>query len=1020
MIGHPRNGIYYYLGLIDFWNEFNTLLAMTFTVSRDSCRICLELKSVMKPMITTYWKEIPYSEIFQQCTGFTLKINEISPVNVCNDCELRLIEFYKFKKKCCATEHILEKFLELDDYKPLSSMNNNTDLSLEEPKRLITDTILQIEKSDPIIHTNILASEENLKLQDYELVKNKTRMRTLVSSYKQNPKLKNSSLRNVKYRRKYVSSKNKTLNMQESINKLLIHKNIVLDESKCSTSSDSEQHNISQSIFSSPTQRQDVEKITSSPCKQISSIIETNFELLFVPENDIILKNIEKTNNSSENSSVDTENKVDDIVPDKITTCNSINVQISENNSNVENSLPSNTADVEPPVYAVISEECVQNEIYTVDSANVRLALSMEVNEICSTILDDPILNNFVREVPLPCTNNDDNLITEQMETTTKNDSSLVLICPEAQNTLTCSNEYNIRNSNETVEINKTHTNAICDEGTPSTKANENLSENIVQKVHDKTPVQITPKVGYSDDLDKEMISNQTLTYNRFLNSSHSVEKPVEKKAKELITFESKIMLINTDSVKKLDPLSKKINPVVSGKLIETNNLKQSDNQKKRSEKVSLKKLSPSNKKASNFVIAEKIVSTELIETADTISCKRSGKSDEVQTPNKRIKLDNDKNSTLNSIKISNYPKIILKKLDNYCNIGLNAIPLEKKNMLQISSDTQAVQANSKDGPSTPTTRPKRSSTLYIETISPTQRSTSESPSPLIQNYKKKKTNSPTLNSSLPSNMHTYFSSDIDYEKELDNFCVNRIEKPTKNNEIFISTNSTTNVQTTNLNTPDRKLKHKTKASMKTFDIQNRKVVDKLKNIKMNRKAENVKIIYKLNLPKINTIQNCTATPTTTLSPINENYEKHPSVILYSPNIIENSVSSHSTTCESFGTQEHDYERKTYDENCKQCTFCDAIFETSQELDDHVELHETQILYTCNLCRSRFPSMEDFENHKDICVPVMIEEKPHLCILCHETFTSEEDLNIHTQSHIDIRDMDDDVADYSFGYVNYN
>lgn len=108
---------------------------MSFIISSNSCRICLECTQI-DLLKSIYDNECDFSSIYEYCTGYAVRNEKtISPINICSSCESQLMEFYKFRKKCETVESILEYVYTLEvnkiDVEQLESitikMENNED-----------------------------------------------------------------------------------------------------------------------------------------------------------------------------------------------------------------------------------------------------------------------------------------------------------------------------------------------------------------------------------------------------------------------------------------------------------------------------------------------------------------------------------------------------------------------------------------------------------------------------------------------------------------------------------------------------------------------------------------------------------------------------------------------------------------------------------------------------------------------------------------------------------------------------
>lgn len=100
------------------------------TIDLDSnCRICLkESETFMKPMSTKWINNsiastniiLNFNEMLNNIITIDLNDNLVKPYNICQKCELNLIDTYSFVNICRNTEEILEKFIasqqDEDDY----------------------------------------------------------------------------------------------------------------------------------------------------------------------------------------------------------------------------------------------------------------------------------------------------------------------------------------------------------------------------------------------------------------------------------------------------------------------------------------------------------------------------------------------------------------------------------------------------------------------------------------------------------------------------------------------------------------------------------------------------------------------------------------------------------------------------------------------------------------------------------------------------------------------------------------
>lgn len=100
------------------------------------CRICLGYMeadtSNPKNVFNNFVNEKSYSEIYEFCIGYSIQLeDDDDPVDICENCESSLVDFFEFKKKCLETEKYLKK--------RKNEKDNKSGLSLKNVKEEISD-----------------------------------------------------------------------------------------------------------------------------------------------------------------------------------------------------------------------------------------------------------------------------------------------------------------------------------------------------------------------------------------------------------------------------------------------------------------------------------------------------------------------------------------------------------------------------------------------------------------------------------------------------------------------------------------------------------------------------------------------------------------------------------------------------------------------------------------------------------------------------------------------------------------
>jgi len=88
-----------------------------------------------------------------------------------------------------------------------------------------------------------------------------------------------------------------------------------------------------------------------------------------------------------------------------------------------------------------------------------------------------------------------------------------------------------------------------------------------------------------------------------------------------------------------------------------------------------------------------------------------------------------------------------------------------------------------------------------------------------------------------------------------------------------------------------------------------------------------------------------------------------------------------------------------------QCSICDDKFLLESTCKQHIDSHSTGVIVTelgCLYCSKSFDSEENLVKHQQKSHRNIVKELPHTCKLCHESFKSAKELNLHYTSHYSI------------------
>ncbi|XP_058066116.1 zinc finger protein 235-like [Anopheles bellator] len=105
---------------------------MEFSITSDSCRVCLRKAGVECKLLTEALhteRRVTLREVFQMCTGFDQEPERLTtvaatfyPRKICNSCELLLLAAYDFRKKSNKSEKVLQNILHFYDDEDGSSV----------------------------------------------------------------------------------------------------------------------------------------------------------------------------------------------------------------------------------------------------------------------------------------------------------------------------------------------------------------------------------------------------------------------------------------------------------------------------------------------------------------------------------------------------------------------------------------------------------------------------------------------------------------------------------------------------------------------------------------------------------------------------------------------------------------------------------------------------------------------------------------------------------------------------------
>ena len=48
------------------------------------------------------------------------------------------------------------------------------------------------------------------------------------------------------------------------------------------------------------------------------------------------------------------------------------------------------------------------------------------------------------------------------------------------------------------------------------------------------------------------------------------------------------------------------------------------------------------------------------------------------------------------------------------------------------------------------------------------------------------------------------------------------------------------------------------------------------------------------------------------------------------------------------------------------CQLCEEVFSSEEKLNNHTQIHTTEVEYGCTLCEQIFRSLEDLNNHEQV------------------------------------------------------